>query len=1079
MIRSLVSSAMKYRVQVVAIAAVVTLYGIRQVRHMPVDVLPEFSLPYVEIQTEALGLSAEEVEQLITLGMEQDLLNGVPWVQTIRSESVPGLSSIVIVFKPGTDLMRARQMVSERLTQAYALPHVSKPPIMIQPLSTTSRIMIVGLSSKSLSPIQVSVLARWTIVPRLKGVPGVANVAIWGQRDRQLQVQVDPKRLQEHGVSLLRVLETSGNALWWSTLSFVEASTPGSGGFIDTHNQRLGVRHISPIESPQALAQMPIEGTALRLSDVANVVEDHQPLIGDALTGDGPGLLLVIEKFPGTNTLDVTRNVKEALAELRPGLPGMDVDGKVFRQADFIEMAIHNVALVALIGLVLLVAMLAAFFFNWRATLISVVAILLPILVAGLVLSLTGATVNVIVVMGVVIAVGIVVYDAIIDVENVMRRLREFRKEGSTASTTHIILEASLESRRAVVYATVILLLAVVPIFLMGGVSGVFFHPLAVSYGLAVLASMVVALTVTPALCSILLAHAPVARRASPLVGWLQRVYEPVLARILPRGRLAFAAVAVLTVIGLVVLPSLEPPVLPAFKERNLVIQLRCLPGTSQPEMTRISGRIRRELQAVPGVRDVGAHIGRAVLGDRPVDVHAAELWVSIRPSANYHQTVAAIRGVVAGYPGVNHRVQTYLRGVSKDLVAGSEDRIVARIYGETEDGLRSRAKDVRKAIAGINGIVESRIDSPVQQAVLETKVDIAAAQRHGLKPGDVRRAAATLMSGIVVGNLYDEQKVFEVVVWSTPETRHSLSGVRDLMIDTPGGGHVRLSDVAQVRVVPASSVIRHDAVKRYIDVIADVEGRDLTAVAAEIKRRLAQVQFPLEYHAEVLGDYVERQAGRSRLLTLAVAAAIGVFLVLQAAVGSWRLAALAFVTLPAALAGGLLAASVTGVLSVGSLAGLLVVFGLAVCNTIMLLNRYQHLERYEAQPFGSGLALRGARERLAPILMTTFGAAVVVGPALLFGDAAGLELVRPMAIVTLGGLVTSGLLHVLFLPGLFTSLGVRSVRVLDPVIGTSRGPMFGAMPAVGAMPAPAGWTGMERRSRVIKPEWGGTRDAP
>ena len=1064
MMRSLVTSVMKHRVQVVAITALMMLFGITQLRHMPVDVLPEFSLPYVEIQTEALGLSAEEVEQLITLGMEQDLLNGVPWVQTIRSESVPGLSSIVIVFKPGTDLMRARQMVSERLTQAYALPHVSKPPIMIQPKSATSRFMIVGLSSKSLSPIQVSVLARWTIVPRLKGAPGVANVAIWGQRDRQLQVRVDPKRLQDHGVSLLRVLETTGNALWYSTLSFVEASTPGAGGFIDTHNQRLGVRHISPIVSPQGLAQVPIEGTAARLADVADVVEDHQPLIGDALTNDGAGLLLVIEKFPGANTLEVTRNVKRALAELRPGLPGMDVNTRVFRQADFIESAIHNLAVVALIGLVLLIGMLAALFFRWRTTLVSVVAILLSIVAAALVLYLTGATANVVVVTGVVIAVGVLVHDAISDVDNVIRRLREFRKEGSTESAAHIILEASLESRSAVMYATVIVLLAVLPIFWMGGVSGAFFHPLTVSYGLAVLASTVVALTVTPALCVILLAHAPVEPRPSPLVAWLQRVYEPVAAAIVPRGRLAFAAVGVLTIIGLLVLPSLKRAVLPAFKERNLVVHLRSLPGTSQPEMTRISGRVSRELQSLPGVRDVGTHIGRAVLGDQPVDVHSAELWVSIDPLADYDQTAASIQGVVDGYPGMSHRVQTYLREISEDVAGEPEERIVARVYGETEDGLRRRAEDVRKAIAGIIGIVEARVDFPVQQAVLETRVDMAAAQRHGLKPGDVRRAAATLMSGIVVGNLYEEQKVFEVVVWSTPETRHSLSSVRNLTIDTPGGGHVRLGDVASVRIVPASSVIRHDAVKRYIDVIADVEGRDLAAVAAEVKSRLQKVQFPLEYHAEVLGDYAEKQATLTRLITMAIAAAIGMLLVLQAAFGSWRLAALAFMSLPAALVGGLLAARVTGsVLSAGSLAGLLVVFGIAACNTIMLFNRYQQLERYEREAFGPGLVLRGARERLAPILMTTVAAVVALGPALLFGDAPGLEVVRPMAVVALGGGITAGLVDLLLLPALFMSLGVRSARDLDPVIGDPRGPMFGGMPAG------AGWSGTERRVRVIK----------
>src|SRR5262245_16613642 len=380
MLRSIVQASLKSRFVVLVLATALLVFGVSRLRDTAVDVLPEFSLPYVEIQTEALGLSAEEVEQLITLGMEQDLLNGVPWVQSIRSESLPGLSSIVIVFKPGTDLMKARQLVAERMSQAYVLPHVSKPPIMIQPRSATSRVMIVGLSSKKLSPIQMSVLARWTIVPRLKGVPGVANVAIWGQRDRQLQVRVDPKRLQDQKVSLRQVLETTGNALWWSTLSFVEASTPGSGGFIDAHSQRLGIRHVFPIESPAGLAQVPIEGSKQRLGDVADVVEDHQPLIGDALTQDGTGLLLVVEKFPDTNTLDVTEDVEAALNELLPGLPGMDVNTGVYRPADFVVTAMRNLGTAIAIGLALLLLLMIGFFFDWRSTVVGVVAIPVSIL---------------------------------------------------------------------------------------------------------------------------------------------------------------------------------------------------------------------------------------------------------------------------------------------------------------------------------------------------------------------------------------------------------------------------------------------------------------------------------------------------------------------------------------------------------------------------------------------------------------------------------------------------------------------------------------------------------------------------
>jgi Cu/Ag efflux pump CusA len=1046
MMRSLITSSIRFRDLVVAIAAVVTVVGVRQLRDMPVAVLPEFSLPYVEIQTEALGLSAEEVEQLITLGMEQDLLNGVPWVQVIRSESMPGLSSVIIVFKRGTDLMKARQMVEERLSQAYVLPHVSKPPTMIQPLSATSRFLVVGLSSQSLSAIQMSVLARWTIVPRLKGVSGVANVAIWGFRDRQLQVQVDPKRLRDHGVSLLQVLETTGNALWWSSLSFVEASTPGTGGFIDTQNQRLGIRHVFPIVSPEGLAQVPLEGKALRLGDVADVVEDHQPLIGDALTKAGPGLLLVVEKFPAANTLQVTHDVEAALAELLPGLQGLELNTGVFRQADFIETAMHHLATAALVGLALLVLLLAAFFYDWRAVLVSAVAFVVSMVAAGLVLDLTGATINVLVLTGLTIAVGLVVYNAVIDVDNVRRRLR---LEEGHQSAAHVIVTAILEARPAVTYATVVVLLAMAPIWWIGGTVGAFFRPLAAAYVLAVLASMAVAWTVTPALCMLLMARASGERRMSPIGEWVQRVWEPMVARMLPRRRLASVVGGVLILFTLVVLRALTFSPVPSFRERNLVVQVEGPPGTSQTEMTRISERISREVQAIPGVRDVGTHVGRAILGDRPVDVHSAELWVSLDPAADNDRTAVAIDHVVAGYPGLRHDVGNYLDQVTADLTAKSAHRIVTRVYGETEVGLRRVAGEVKSALDGIDGLGEPHIDLPVQQAALEAEVDIAAANRYGLKPGDVRRAAATLMSGLVVGNLFEEQKVFEVVVWSTPATRQSLTSIRNLMIDTPGGGQVRLGDVARVRVVSASSVIPHEAVKRYVDVTTTVRGRTLEAAAADIQSRLAQLRFPLEYHAEVLGQYAERGALRTRLLILAMAALIGMLFVLQAAFGSWRLSSLVFLSLPAALSGGALVALATGAdLSLGTLAGLFAVFGVAVYNAIVLILRYQSLERDYREAFGPGLVLRGVREQVSPILMTMVGLGLGLVPALLLGDVPGLEVLRPMAMVTLGGLVSTAVVDLLLLPGLFLSLGVRAPQELNPLVEAPGEPMVDAVSA-------------------------------
>lgn len=428
---------LKYRRLVVALAAAFVFFGILQLRNVPVDVLPEFSPPTVQIQTEALGLSAIEVEQLITVPMEQNLLNGVAFLDVIRSESVPGLSSIELIFEPGTDIWRARQLVQERLTQAHDLPQVSKAPQMLQPLSSTSRLMMIGLSSNELSLIETSVLARWVIRPRLMGVPGVANVATWGHRERQLQVQVDPSLLRDKGVSLNQVISTSGNALWVSPLTFLEASTPGTGGFIDTPNQRLTIQHLLPIRTAEELAQVSLEGAedrGLRLGDVAHVVEDHQPLIGDAVFSDRPGLLLVVEKLPGSDTVEVTREVEEALEELRPGLGDIQFDSTVFRPATYIENGIGHLTTALLIGGLLIILVLAAFLFEWRTVLIAAVAIPLSLVAAGVVIYLRGTTVNAMSLAGLMVGLVAVIDDAVIDAENIGRRLRQRRESASATA---------------------------------------------------------------------------------------------------------------------------------------------------------------------------------------------------------------------------------------------------------------------------------------------------------------------------------------------------------------------------------------------------------------------------------------------------------------------------------------------------------------------------------------------------------------------------------------------------------------------------------------------------------------------
>jgi CzcA family heavy metal efflux pump len=1013
MMRWLVESSLKFRLLVVAVAAATMVVGAQRLREMPVDVLPEFVPPTVEIQTEALGLSAAETEQLITVPLEQDLLNGVAFLDDIRSESVPGLSRILLVFEPGTDIYRARQVVAERMTQAHALPHVSKPPHMLQPLSSTNRVMMVSLSSDEVSPLDTSVLARWTIVPRLVGVPGVANVSIWGQRERQLQIQVDPERLRDQNVSLLQVIETAGNALWVSPLTFVEASTPGTGGFIDTPNQRLGIQHLLPITTPAHLSQVRLEdeaGRKLQLGDVASVVEDHQPLIGDAVGGDEGDLLLVVEKFPEANALDVSRGVEEAIEAMQPGLGGVQFDTTVYRPASYIENAIDNLTLALIIGAILVLLLITAFFLQWRAGLIGAVAIPLPLIAAALVLDLLGTTMNAIILLGLVAALLLVIDDAIVDVESIQRRLRD-RGEESTAT---LVSAAVLEVRRPALYATLIIALAVLPLVFFEGLAGSFFPDLVGAFLLALLAAMVAALAVTPAL-SLLLARGWGTGRQAALVTWLRGRYESVLSWVIVRNRAAYLAVGAVVVAALVAVPFLSHSLLPTFKESELLIRWNGPPGTSLPEMNRITGLASDELRSIPGVRNVGAHVGRAVTADQVVGVNSGELWVSIDPDSDYDATVADVRRVVAGYPGFSRDVQTFSKERIRQVLTGTDDDLTVRVYGEEPETLRAESEKVREALAGVDGVSDTQVKLPAEEPTLEVEVDLAAAQRNGIKPGDVRRAAATLLSGIQVGSLFEEQKVFDVVVWGTPETRNSLSSIQSLMIDTPEGGHVRLGEVADVRIAPNETVINREAVSRYLDVGASISGRDRGAVVDDVESRLHGMTFPIEYHAEVLA--AETQPW-SRVLAVAIAAAIGIFLLLQAFTGSWRVATLCFLTFPVAVAGGVLAVLVTGgTLSFGSIIGLFAVFGLAVRNGLQSVARFTRIERAEDEALEQEQLVPAAADRVAPILVTALAGALVMLVLAILGGNAGYELLRPLAIVVLGGLVTGTLVTLVVLP--------------------------------------------------------------
>lgn len=1027
----LVSTSLRLRVIVLALSIVLVVFGIRTLEKTALDVFPEFAPPMVEIQTEAPGLSTEEVESMISMPIE-NALTGAPWVKTIRSKSVLGLSSVVLIFEEGTDLIRARQLVQERMAaEASRLPTVARTPVMMSPHSSTARVLKIGVSSTKLSQMEMTELARWTIRPRLMSISGVANVAIWGQRDRQFQVLVDPQRLRAHNVTLDTVVRAATDSVSLS-----------GGGFVDTPNQRIAIRQVNAVRTADDISEAVVDfrnGAPLRLRDVADVVENHPAPIGDAVINDGPGLLLIVEKQPWGNTLDVTRNVEKAIEALKPGLKDLEIDSTIFRPATFIERALENLSHAMLIGCVLVIVILAAFLFDWRTALISMTAIPLSLVAAALVLHFSGATMNTMVIAGLVIALGEVVDDAIIDVENILRRLRLNRELAQPQSPFQVVLAASLEVRSAVVYASLIVTLVFVPVLFLDGLSGSFFRPLAISYILAIMASLLVALTVTPALSLMLLPSAGHHRREAPLSRWLKAIYSGMLPFFLHRPKQSLAFLAVMFVATVLVVTRLGEEYLPHFRETDFLMHWVEKPGTSLDAMQRITARASKELRGVKmgdkmAVQNFGSHIGRAEVADEVVGPNFTELWISIRSDVPYEETVAKIQSIVDGYPGLKRDLLTYLKEAIKEVLTGSGGSIVVRIFGPDLAVLRSKAQEVQKLMDQVPGKKNLQVEAQALVPQLQVRIRPGAAARFGLTGGQIRRAVDTLVKGTKVGEVYYDQMSFETVVWGVPAVRSDIAAICKLPIDLPQGGYVPLGDVADVEITPAPNEIKREGASRRIDITCNVEaGYDLGSVARQIQALVSdpeKITFDRGYHPEFLGEFAARAESQRRLFVLAAMSLIGIFLLLQLDFRSWKLAFLVLFTIPFALVGGVVGTILQGgVLSLGSLVGFVTVLGIAARNGIMLVSHYRHLEESEGQEFGPELVMRGSEERLAPILMTALATGLALVPLIIGGNQPGHEIEYPMAVVILGGLITSTILNLFLLPPLYAAYGRLTPR--------------------------------------------------
>jgi len=673
---------------------------------------------------------------------------------------------------------------------------------------------------------------------------------------------------------------------------------------------------------------------------------------------------------------------------------------------------------------------LAFFLRDWRTSIISLVAIPLSLLAAAVFMRYRGGMIDTMVLAGLVIALGEVVDDAIIDVENIVRRLRLNRAAGSPRSPFQVVLNASLEVRSAVVYASLIVALVFLPVFFLGGLAGSFFRPLATAYVVAILASLLVALIVTPALSLLLLPNAVTRHAEAPLVTWLKARYRRLLPRFVDDASHAVRIIGASLVVAVLTVPFLGEEFLPHFKEYDFLMHWVEKPGTSIEAMDRITLRASRELRAIPGVRNFGSHIGRAEVADEVVGPNFTELWISLDPSVDYDATVSKVQEVVDGYPGLYRDLLTYLRERIKEVLTGASASVVVRLYGPDLDVLRSKAQEVADSMRAINGIADLTVQPQVLVPQIEVKVRTDVASQVGLTGGVIRDRVETLVRGRKVGEVYEGDRAFDVVVWGVPEIRSDVTSLATMPIELPNGGAIPLGEVADVRVAPTPNEITRENVSRRLDVTANVHGRDLGSVAEEVERSVRGVPFAAGYHPEFLGEHAAQQESSRRLLWLSLLALVGIYLILHADFGSVRTATLVFASLPFALIGAVAVVWLTGgVLSLGSLVGFITVIGIAARNGIMLVSHYRHLEREEGVPFGRELVLRGAEERLAPIAMTALATALALLPLVVWGNRPGHEIEHPMAIVILGGLVSSTLLNLFLMPPLYLRYAMPAVR--------------------------------------------------
>jgi CzcA family heavy metal efflux pump len=1011
------------------------LYGFYSMSRSNLDVFPEFSPTQIIIQSESPGLSAELVESLVSQPIETSIA-GTVGIESMRSQSIPGLSIVTIIFEEGTDIYRNRQVIAERLaTLGNQLPQGIIPNIT--PLtSSASTVLGVGLTSKTRSPTELRTIVDWTIVPHLLAIPGVADVNVFGGKVRQFQVQVDPEKMIRYGVSLIQIED-----------AVRKATGVRGNGYIENKNQRIVINTEGQSTSPEKLALATLvhkNGQTVRLGDVGKVVEGVAPSISAAAINEETGVYLSVQGQLGANTYAVTKAIEKALQEIKPALSEEKVvlhEG-LFRPANFIDVAIKGVRTDILIGSILVITVLFLFLFNARTAFISATAIPLSLLTAIVVMSYFNIGLNIMVLGGLAIALGEVVDDAIIDTENIFRRLRENRLLAQPLPIARVVFDASMEVRSSVLYATIIVALVFLPLLTLGGVAGKLFAPLGFAYISAIMASLVVALTLTPALCYLLLGNAKLDSEDPPMIRIIKKWYVSMLYRVEKHYKVVIAVSFMLIALGLGILPLFKSQFIPALHEGHYIMHMTAVPGTSEQESLRIGKKVSALIRSIKGVKSVTQWVGRAPNGADTFGTHYSEFEIEIGAISGEEQRriLNDIREELAGeevdndgdgkaepgFVGVNFAINTFLTERIEETISGYAASTVINIYGNDLDALDRDAQNIASAVSSIKGASDVLVQSPPGTPQLVMRLRPEKLAQLGLQPTDVLDNIRIAYESVPIAHVYQGNRIIGVSVVLDNDARDDVQEAGNLPLFNPDGKLVRLRDVADIVQESGRSKILHAGAKRIQTVTANVVGRDIDAFTDELKDKIKNdVVLSQGAYLEFTGEAEANTKSREALVLQSLLAGVAVFLMLYIAFGRLRNLLLTFANLPFALIGGVLAVLFTGGwISLGSLVGFVTLFGITLRNSIMMVSHYQHLIDEENCTWGLETCIRGASERLPSILMTALVTALGLLPLAAGSGQPGREIEGPMATIIVGGLVTSTILNLLILPTIMLHFG-------------------------------------------------------